>query len=55
MFASRPCTSSDYLHDYQLDFYNWNKVFVRYCDGASFSGDAEYEDQVGLFSFCALV
>ncbi|XP_044962472.1 pectin acetylesterase 5-like [Hordeum vulgare subsp. vulgare] len=29
------------------DFYNWNKVFVRYCDGASFSGDAEYEDQDG--------
>ncbi|EMS61915.1 hypothetical protein TRIUR3_01657 [Triticum urartu] len=23
------------------DFYNWNKVYVRYCDGASFSGDAE--------------
>uniref|UniRef100_M8B4E1 Pectin acetylesterase n=1 Tax=Aegilops tauschii TaxID=37682 RepID=M8B4E1_AEGTA len=35
------------MMDYQLDFYNWNKVFVRYCDGASFSGDAEYEDQDG--------
>ncbi|XP_047054248.1 pectin acetylesterase 5-like [Lolium rigidum] len=23
------------------DFYNWNKVYVRYCDGASFSGDAD--------------
>ncbi|KFK43264.1 hypothetical protein AALP_AA1G101100 [Arabis alpina] len=23
------------------DFYNWNKVKVRYCDGASFSGDSE--------------
>merc|ERR1719469_60068 len=21
------------------DFHNWNKVYVRYCDGASFSGD----------------
>ena len=21
------------------DFYNWNRVFVRYCDGASFSGN----------------
>ena len=40
---------------YQLDFYNWNKVFVRYCDGASFSRDAEYEDQVGLFYFCSLI
>ncbi|XBI33604.1 hypothetical protein VPH35_056907 [Triticum aestivum] len=29
--------------DQQLnpDFYNWNKVYVRYCDGGSFSGDAE--------------
>ncbi|CAN8311658.1 unnamed protein product [Cochlearia groenlandica] len=23
------------------DFYKWNKVLVRYCDGASFSGDSE--------------
>jgi hypothetical protein len=23
------------------DFYNWNKVKVRYCDGASFTGDVE--------------
>ena len=23
------------------DFYNWNKAVVRYCDGASFSGDSE--------------
>jgi len=22
------------------DFFNWNRVFVRYCDGASFSGNA---------------
>ncbi|XP_024381508.1 pectin acetylesterase 7 isoform X2 [Physcomitrium patens] len=22
------------------DFYNWNRVFVRYCDGASFSGNS---------------
>nr|CAB3479087.1 unnamed protein product [Digitaria exilis] len=33
--------------DKGADFYNWNKVFVRYCDGASFSGDAEDEDQDG--------
>ncbi|KAK4360219.1 hypothetical protein RND71_019171 [Anisodus tanguticus] len=26
------------------DFYNWNKVFVRYCDGGSFTGDVEYVD-----------
>ena len=31
------------------DFFNWNRVKVRYCDGASFSGDSE--DKVsGLFS-----
>ncbi|CAO2182078.1 unnamed protein product [Urochloa humidicola] len=29
------------------DFYNWNKVFVRYCDGASFSGNAEGEAEDG--------
>ncbi|CAO2167333.1 unnamed protein product [Urochloa humidicola] len=29
------------------DFYNWNKVFVRYCDGASFSGNAEGEAKDG--------
>uniref|UniRef100_A0ACD5XWJ3 Uncharacterized protein n=1 Tax=Avena sativa TaxID=4498 RepID=A0ACD5XWJ3_AVESA len=33
------------------DFYNWNIVFVRYCDGASFSGDAEGEDQDGTKLF----
>lgn len=28
------------------DFYNWNRVKVRYCDGASFSGDVEAVDPV---------
>ncbi|KAK1568738.1 hypothetical protein Q3G72_028166 [Acer saccharum] len=23
------------------DFYNWNRIKVRYCDGASFTGDVE--------------
>ncbi|KAK9106898.1 hypothetical protein Syun_022909 [Stephania yunnanensis] len=26
------------------DFYNWNRVKLRYCDGASFSGDGQNED-----------
>ncbi|RVX02152.1 Pectin acetylesterase 8 [Vitis vinifera] len=26
------------------DFYNWNKIKVRYCDGASFTGDVEAVD-----------
>lgn len=26
------------------DFYNWNKVFIRYCDGSSFVGDVEEVD-----------
>lgn len=25
------------------DFYNWNRVKVRYCDGGSFSGDSQNE------------
>ncbi|XP_057786693.1 pectin acetylesterase 8-like isoform X2 [Salvia miltiorrhiza] len=26
------------------DFYNWNKVYIRYCDGASFMADVEAVD-----------
>lgn len=35
---------SGILSNYQTfnpDFYNWNKVKIRYCDGASFTGDVE--------------
>ncbi|KAL1542281.1 [Wnt protein] O-palmitoleoyl-L-serine hydrolase [Salvia divinorum] len=28
------------------DFYNWNKVYIRYCDGASFLADVEAADPV---------
>lgn len=24
-----------------VDFFNWNRVKIRYCDGASFTGDSE--------------
>ncbi|KAK4802346.1 hypothetical protein SAY86_000549 [Trapa natans] len=27
--------------NYNPDFYNWNKVKVRYCDGSSYTGDVE--------------
>ncbi|CAA6663668.1 unnamed protein product [Spirodela intermedia] len=30
------------------DFYNWNRVKIRYCDGASFSGEG-YDELHGLF------
>ncbi|RLN25571.1 hypothetical protein C2845_PM07G12660 [Panicum miliaceum] len=33
------------------DFYDWNKVLIRYCDGASFSGDAKGGDQDGTKLF----
>ncbi|XP_021738078.1 pectin acetylesterase 9-like [Chenopodium quinoa] len=26
------------------DFYNWNRVLLRYCDGASLAGNSKYED-----------
>ncbi|KAH0679315.1 hypothetical protein KY284_020400 [Solanum tuberosum] len=26
------------------DFYNWNRVWVNYCDGSSFTGDVEHVD-----------
>ncbi|KAK9692079.1 hypothetical protein RND81_09G239600, partial [Saponaria officinalis] len=29
--------------DENPDFYNWNKVKVRYCDGASFAGEGQNE------------
>ncbi|CDY67682.1 hypothetical protein HID58_003610 [Brassica napus] len=33
------------------DFFNWNRVKVRYCDGASFSGrpEAEFKNETRLF------
>ncbi|PUZ40232.1 hypothetical protein GQ55_9G408500 [Panicum hallii var. hallii] len=34
------------------DFYNWNRVKLRYCDGGSFSGDSEYKNGV-LLSGCS--
>ncbi|XP_073260942.1 pectin acetylesterase 9 isoform X2 [Populus alba] len=34
------------------DFYNWNRVKLRYCDGGSFSGDAKF-DNGALLSGCS--
>jgi hypothetical protein len=33
------------------EFFNWNKVAIRYCDGASFSGrpEAEFKNGTRLF------
>jgi hypothetical protein len=28
------------------DFYNWNRVKVRYCDGSSFTGDVAAVESV---------
>ena len=34
---------AEHVHMHELlvlsDFFNWNRVKIRYCDGASFSGD----------------
>ncbi|XP_062228180.1 pectin acetylesterase 5-like [Phragmites australis] len=38
-------------HQENPDFYNWNIVVIRYCDGASFAGDAEGEDKDGTKLF----
>lgn len=35
------------------DFFNWNRVKLRYCDGASFAGDGE--DKVGGTIWCFLI
>lgn len=36
-------TEMTFLHVFFLfaDFFNWNRVKVRYCDGASFAGDSQ--------------
>ncbi|XP_065869503.1 pectin acetylesterase 9-like [Euphorbia lathyris] len=33
------------------DFYNWNRVKLRYCDGASFAGDSMYENGTTVLHF----
>ncbi|XP_063934903.1 pectin acetylesterase 9 isoform X1 [Daucus carota subsp. sativus] len=33
------------------DFYNWNRVKIRYCDGASFAGDAKFDNGTSLLYF----
>ncbi|KAL0403146.1 UNVERIFIED_CONTAM: Pectin acetylesterase 9 [Sesamum radiatum] len=33
------------------DFYNWNRVKLRYCDGASFAGDAKFQNGTSLLYF----
>ncbi|XP_047342233.1 pectin acetylesterase 9-like [Impatiens glandulifera] len=33
------------------DFYNWNRVKIRYCDGASFAGDSKFDNGTSLLYF----
>ncbi|KAK9143736.1 hypothetical protein Syun_013136 [Stephania yunnanensis] len=33
------------------DFYNWNRVKIRYCDGASFAGDSVFSNQTTKLYF----
>ncbi|KAL5567982.1 hypothetical protein UlMin_024557 [Ulmus minor] len=33
------------------DFYNWNRVKLRYCDGASFAGDSLFNNGTSLLYF----
>jgi hypothetical protein len=42
------------LQSWKPDFYNWNKVKVRYCDGSSFTGDVEEVDPVSSKSRISL-
>jgi len=36
---------------YIPDFYNWNRIKVRYCDGSSFTGDVEAVNPVSFSKF----
>ncbi|KAK6925824.1 Pectinacetylesterase/NOTUM [Dillenia turbinata] len=33
------------------DFYNWNRVKLRYCDGASFAGNSKFDNGTSLLYF----
>ncbi|XP_031281075.1 pectin acetylesterase 9 [Pistacia vera] len=33
------------------DFYNWNRVKIRYCDGGSFAGNAKFDNGTSLLYF----
>ncbi|XP_038709101.1 pectin acetylesterase 9-like isoform X1 [Tripterygium wilfordii] len=33
------------------DFYNWNRVKLRYCDGASFAGNSNYDNGTSVLYF----
>ncbi|XLR50253.1 hypothetical protein S83_000925 [Arachis hypogaea] len=33
------------------DFYNWNRIKIRYCDGSSFTGDVEEVDPINNLHF----
>lgn len=33
------------------DFYNWNRVRLSYCDGASFAGDSKFDNGTSLLYF----
>ncbi|PKI45133.1 hypothetical protein CRG98_034517 [Punica granatum] len=37
--------------NFNPDFYNWNRVKVRYCDGSSFTGDVEAVNHVTKLHF----
>ncbi|XP_020969012.1 pectin acetylesterase 8 isoform X1 [Arachis ipaensis] len=37
--------------DYNPDFYNWNRIKIRYCDGSSFTGDVEEVDPTNNLHF----
>lgn len=40
-------------HDSSLnpDFYNWNRVKLRYCDGASFAGNSKFDNETSSLYF----
>ncbi|KAL8264085.1 hypothetical protein R6Q59_022215 [Mikania micrantha] len=37
--------------DQNPNFYNWNRVYMRYCDGSSFTGDVEEVDPANTLYF----
>ena len=55
VYSSKLILISSFVFMHFLDFYNWNKVKIRYCDGASFAGHPEAESQLKVCFGLAII
>ncbi|KAK4359608.1 hypothetical protein RND71_021837 [Anisodus tanguticus] len=48
---ARTILNQDLGKELKIEFYNWNKVLVKYCEGGAFTGDVEYVDHATNLHF----